>query len=222
MPRFNDDAEAAGLRFTFENNTSPGRQMPEASSGGVGLLDYDGDGWLDVYVVQGGLFPPLTHAGRTKRAVIGYFRNKGNGTFEDVSERSASLLSLVVTATGSLSEMLTMTDGPTCSSHVGRSYALYRNRGDGTFEDVTESWGLAGNRDWPTSAAFADFDGDGDLDLYVCHYLEWDSEHPPSCYDKVRKTYGGCSPPDYKALPDHLFRNDGGRFRRCHRSGRDC
>ena len=64
-----------------------------------------------------------------------------------------------------------------------RSYALYRNRGDGTFEDVTARAGLDGDRDWPTSAAFADLDGDGDLDLYVCHYGVWDSEHPMLCKD---------------------------------------
>ena len=62
-----------------------------------------------------------------------------------------------------------------------RSYALYRNRGDGTFEDVTVEAGLGGDRDWPTSAAFADLDNDGDLDLYVCHYLVWDAEHPRLC-----------------------------------------
>ena len=67
-----------------------------------------------------------------------------------------------------------------------RSYALYRNRGDGTFEDVTEAAGLGGDRDWPTSAAWADLDGDGDLDLYVCHYLAWDAEHPPLCGSSIR------------------------------------
>jgi hypothetical protein len=209
MPSFTDDAEAAGLRFTFENNTSPGRQMPEASSGGIGLIDYDGDGWLDIYVVQGGRFPCSPDAPNSGDRL---FRNTGNGMFEDVSKRSE-----IAALPRGYGHGVTVGDvdndgHPDLFITRWRSYALYRNRGDGTFEDATEAWGLAGNRDWPTSAAFADFDGDGDLDLYVCHYLEWDSEHPPSCYDSVRKTYGGCSPPEYKALPDHLFRNDGRRF----------
>ena len=93
-----------------------------------------------------------------------------------------------------------------------RSYALYRNRGDGSFEDVTRAAGLDGDRDWPTSAAFADLDGDGDLDLYVCHYGEWDPEHPLICKDPSGTIILTCDPRRVRALPDHLFRNDGGRF----------
>ena len=94
-----------------------------------------------------------------------------------------------------------------------RSYALYRNRGDGTFEDVTNRAGLSGDRDWPTSAAFADLDNDGDLDLYVCHYLAWDAENPRLCYSfPPKRDYIGCNPREFEPLPDHVFRNDRGRF----------
>jgi hypothetical protein len=101
-----------------------------------------------------------------------------------------------------------------------RAYSLYRNKGDGTFEDVTAGAGLEGDRDYPTSAAFADLDDDGDLDLYVCHYLVWDAENPKLCAFEpapgsrpgTPPVYRYCMPRDYPALPDHLFRNDGGRF----------
>ena len=93
-----------------------------------------------------------------------------------------------------------------------RSYALYRNKRDGTFEDITARAGLGGDRDWPTSAALADFDGDGDLDLYVCHYAAWDIDNPRLCRNPANNAYINCSPLDSAALPDHLFRNDGGRF----------
>jgi enediyne biosynthesis protein E4 len=93
-----------------------------------------------------------------------------------------------------------------------RSYALYRNRGDGTFADVTDQAGLGGDRDWPTSAAFADLDNDGDLDLYVCHYLRWDADHPRICRNLQRSIDVSCDPRSFEALPDHLFRNDAGRF----------
>ena len=66
-------------------------------------------------------------------------------------------------------------------------YDLFRNRGDGTFEDATERQGLAGARENPTSSAFADLDNDGDLDLYVCHYVRWNPDHPTICKNEQRR-----------------------------------
>jgi len=214
---FRDDAEAVGLRFTFDNGRSPLRQLPETTAGGIGLLDYDGDGWLDVYAVQGGRFPPdPARPGPGDRL----FRNRGDGTFADVTER-AGLASLP----GGFGHGVAVGDfdndgRPDLFLTRWRSYALLRNRGDGTFEDATKLAGLGGDRDWPTSAAFADLDNDGDLDLYVCHYLRWDAESPTPCkrtgttaesIDPDRR-FDYCMPHPFPALPDHLFRNDGGRF----------
>jgi enediyne biosynthesis protein E4 len=206
---FTDDAEAAGLRFIFDHGPSPLRQLPETMSGGVGLLDYDGDGWLDVYALQGGPFPPdpdAPHGGDR------LFRNRGDGRFEDVTQ-AAGLAGMVRGYGHGVAVGDYDNDGrPDLFLTRWRSYALYRNQGDGTFRDVTGPAGLGGDRDWPTSAAWADLDGDGDLDLYVCHYLAWDPQHPRICHrpDAQSNTY--CNPRDFAALPDHLFRNDGGRF----------
>ena len=93
-----------------------------------------------------------------------------------------------------------------------RSYALYRNKGDGRFEDVTARAGLGGDRDWPTSAVFADLDGDGDLDLYVCHYLLYNPANPRRCSHPEAPPRHECNPLDFPSLPDHVFRNDGGKF----------
>jgi tetratricopeptide (TPR) repeat protein len=207
--RFVDDALRAGLQFTFDNGLETFHQMPETMSGGIGLLDYDGDGWLDVFAVQGGAFPPRPDTPNTGDRL---FRNKRDGTFEDVTGRSG-----IAALPRGYGHGVTVGDfdgdgHPDLFLTRWRSYALYRNKGDGTFEDVTSRSGLGGERDWPTSAAFADLDGDGDLDLYVCHYVDWDSEHPRTCWDDTRKIHIFCGPPDFPSMPDHLFRNDGGRF----------
>ena len=206
---FRDDAEAVGLRFTYDNGETAIHQLPETMGGGVGLLDYNGDGWLDVYCTQGGAFPP-----DPSRPPSGdrLFRNRGNGTFEDATE-SAGIAAFARGYGHGVAVGDYDNDGhPDLFVTRWRSYALYRNKADGTFEDVTASAGLGGDRDWPTSAAFADLDGDGDLDLYVCHYLEWDPDRPKICRDSETQAYVTCSPRDFAALPDRVFRNDGGRF----------
>jgi tetratricopeptide (TPR) repeat protein len=212
VPRFVENAKELGLTFSQRNGTSTDTSQlipPTSSSGAVGVIDYDGDGWLDVYCVQSGEFPAgVTEGSETDRL----YRNRGNGKFEDVSDRTG--ISKLVRGYG---HDVTVGDIDN-DGHADlfltrwRSYVLLRNRGDGTFENVTERYGLAGDRDWPTSAAFADLDGDGDLDLYVCHYLKWDDKSTRLCTDPKDPSKYQCSPLSFESQPDHLFRNDGGKF----------
>jgi predicted Zn-dependent protease len=209
-PRFEDRASAAGLsEFIQDNGASPNHQLPEMASGGVGLLDYDGDGFLDIYCVQGGVFPPHPNSGRSGDRL---YRNRGDGTFLDATRASG-----IAGMPGGYGHGVAVGDydndgRPDLFITRWRSYALYRNRGDGTFEDVTKPAGLDGDRDWPTSSAFADLDNDGDLDLYVCHYGAWDSTNPEICRDPSGVVVVTCDPRRIRSLPDHVFRNEGGRF----------
>jgi predicted Zn-dependent protease len=210
VPEFRDDANAVNLNFVYDNGrTSRRPSPPEAMGGGVGLLDFDNDGWLDVYLVQGGPFPAGQSASQDGDRL---FRNKRDGTFEDVTERSG-----LAALSHGYGHGVTVGDydndgHPDLFVTRWRSYALYRNKGDGTFEDATLRAGLGGDRDWPTSAAFADLDRDGDLDLYVCHYLKYDENNPRRCSHPDSPAKHDCNPLDFDALPDHVFRNDAGRF----------
>jgi tetratricopeptide (TPR) repeat protein len=210
---FTDDAEAVGLRFVYDNAETALHQQPEPFGGGLALLDYDGDGWLDVYCVQGGPFAESSDTGSSPpRPGDRLFHNRGDGTFEDLTDRTGIGRFPRGHGHGVAVGDVDNDGRPDVFVTRWRSYALYRNRGDGTFEDVTDAWGLGGRRDWPTSAALADLDGDGDLDLYVCHYAAWDLANPRICRDPKTQAYLNCNPLDAEALPDHLYRNDGGRF----------
>ncbi len=210
VPRFEDRGPASGLAsFILDNGRSPMHQLPEAFCGGVGLIDFDGDGFLDVYCVQGGSFPPGRGAQMPGDRL---FRNRGDGTFQDVTA-AAGIAAMPRGYGHGVSVGDFDNDGhPDLFVTRFRSYALYHNRGDGTFEDVTDKAGLGGDRDWPTSSAFADLDNDGDLDLYVCHYARWDTDNPRICTDPSGTFKITCDPRVVESLPDHVFRNDSGRF----------
>lgn len=202
-PWFEETAVNARLNFKHSSGASGHFWMPEMMTGGVGLLDYDGDGYLDVFCVNGGSLDSTT----TNRPGNKLYRNLGNWQFEDVTERAG------VGGHGEYGMGCTCADydgdGGTdiYVTNVGTNI-LYHNNGDGTFTDVTREAGVGG-ASWGTSCAFFDYDGDGHLDLFVANYLKWSPTRELECF-----SHGGlrdyCSPMNYKApAVDSLYHNKG-------------
>ena len=202
-PWFTNVVSGSGLSFIHHSGASGRFWLPEMESGGVGLLDYDGDGLLDVFCVDGGSLDPDRPAAPAHRL----YRNLGQWRFEDVTAAAGlacpsgyGIGCTVGDYDGDGREDLYVTQ-------VGFN-RLYRNRGNGTFEDVTTRAGVAVNR-FSTSAAFVDVDQDGDLDLMVVNYVRWSPNIEMECFsDGGRRDY--CSPRNYNApTPTVLFRNRG-------------
>ncbi|WP_435019825.1 CRTAC1 family protein [Tundrisphaera sp. TA3] len=199
-----DRAAGSGVDFRFHAGSRGRHDLPEIMGGGLGLIDADGDGRLDVYACNGG---PISGDGPDPPSRL--FRNAGGGRFEEITaaaDAPGPSYAMGV-AVGDFDG-----DGRDDLFVSGwRDQRLYRNAGGGRFQDVTGRAGLS-SRDWGTSAAFADLDGDGDLDLYVATYLDYDPGAAPFCAaPDGRRDY--CGPEEFAAQPDHLYRNDGdGRF----------
>jgi hypothetical protein len=212
-PLFVEAAAATGLAFTHAHGATGQYYMAEIMGAGAALFDYDNDGDLDVFLVQGGSFDESQRAaGATSRL----FRNDlaaSGGTrtprFTDVTDRAGvGLRAYGMGAAvadydndGDL-DLFVTSFGPE---------TLFRNNGDGTFTDVTARAGVSDPL-WSTSAAFADYDRDGDLDLFVANYLDFTIAGNKVCHDAVgARDY--CSPRSYRPVPDRLYRNEGaGRF----------
>ncbi|HEY7574766.1 MAG TPA: CRTAC1 family protein [Thermoanaerobaculia bacterium] len=198
---FADVAASSGLLFKHDRGATAQHQLPETMGSGLAWLDFDNDGWMDLYVVQSGPFP---EAG-SPRAQDRLYRNE-KGKFTEVTRKAG----LADTAYGMAATAADYdSDGNTdvLVTNFARNI-LYRNRGDGTFEDVTAKAGAAGSG-WMTSAAFADFDGDGDLDLFVVRYLDYSVEKNMFCGDAVSGKRDYCHPSLYPPIGNLVFRNDG-------------
>jgi hypothetical protein len=205
---FEEVAAARGLRFTTNSGRTARRHQPETMVSGVALLDYDGDGRLDVYAVNGAPIDGLRKTGPEYWNRL--FHQNADGTFTDVTEKAGVAgrgydLGVV---TGDYDN-----DGDPDIFVAGlRRNTLFRNNGDGTFTDVTEAAGLARPDPtygtlWAVAAAFVDYDHDGRLDLFVSNYCVWDPAKEPLCGDPSRPDY--CHPKQYQGLPNSLFHNRG-------------
>ena len=208
-PLFVESSDAAGLEFTHVNGAAGQYYMPEVMGSGAALFDYDNDGDLDVFLVQGGTLGTAPDAAAPGSRL---FRNDladRRLRFTDVSARAGVGLRAYgmgaavgdYDADGDL-DLFVTTFGPE---------TLFRNNGDGTFTDVTKEAGTSDDL-WSTSAAFLDYDRDGDLDLFVANYLDFTVAGNKLCQDPVgARDY--CTPRAYRPVPDRLYRNDGnGRF----------
>jgi hypothetical protein len=201
-PWFIEDARASGIDWVHDSGHHERYFIPESASGGAALLDIDHDNDLDVYLVQGGslLDPPA------QRPPNRMFRNRGDGTFEDVTEQSGTgdrHYGMGV-ATGDYDN-----DGDMdlYLSNLGPN-VLFANNGDGTFTDVTATAGV-GHEGFGSSAAFVDYDKDGDLDLFALVYLYWTPETERDCHNTLGELEY-CKPASYDAPAiDVLYRNNG-------------
>lgn len=206
-PWFEERAKASGLDFRHWVAKERNYYMPETVTGGVGLIDYDSDGDLDVYFVQGGDLkdPSLFDVGNR------LYRNLGDATFEDVTEE-AGVGDLSYGMGCAIGDYDGDGDPDIYVTNVGPN-VLYQNNGDGTFTDVSKEAGVD-HSGFGASCTFGDLDGDGDLDLFVVNYIGW------SIATELECTTGGglvdyCSPKNYQApAPDLLYLNQGdGTFR---------
>jgi hypothetical protein len=199
--RFVDAATKAGIDFRHYNGATGQYYYVETYGSGAGFLDYDNDGWLDVYLVNGA---SLTGAAPSPPPVNHLYRNRGDGTFSDVTAASG---------TGdpgygmgcSAADYDNDGDQDLYVANFGPN-VLYRNEGNGTFSDVTRQAGVGDPR-WASSCGFLDYDRDGDLDLFVTNYVDYAVAADVPCAEGTIRSY--CDPDTYSPITDLLYRNEG-------------
>jgi hypothetical protein len=204
--QFRDITAQAGLRFTHNNAAFGKKYLPETMGPGCAFLDYDGDGYPDILLVNGEDWPGYKRVASTLKL----YHNNHDGTFTDVTVKAGLAVALfgLGVAVGDYDN-----DGhdDIFVSALGQSH-LFHNTGNGTFTDVTRAAGLWGPNEFSTSAAWVDYDRDGKLDLVVANYVQWSLEGDLRCtLDGTHKSY--CTPESYKGTSARLWHNLGnGKF----------
>jgi hypothetical protein len=213
---FSDATAESGIDFQHAASPTTQKYLIETMGGGVAVLDYDDDGWLDIFFANGAeLLDPMPPGARPRKPVPRFanrlYRNDRDGTFTDVTA-AAGLLAAEGYAMGAA------TGDYDNDGHVDLyvtqygANQLYRNLGDGRFEDVTLRAGAAVGG-WSSSAAFVDYDADGHLDLFVCRYVDWSFGVNPYCGERRPGYREYCHPRSFKGITSVLLRNRGdGRF----------
>ena len=206
---FEDVAAEAGLDFQHFSGSPEKQYILESMSGGVAWIDFDRDGWMDLYLVNGGHWEELVQGKRTVSNAL--YRNNGDGTFTDVTGKAGvgNRHWGMGVAAGDYDndgwvDLFVCNYGPN---------TLYRNNGDGTFRDVTATAGVGDGR-WGVSASWGDYDADGRLDLYVTNTVQFDYKAPDPMDCHYRGITVQCGPLGMVGDSDILYRNNGdGTFR---------
>ena len=210
---FEDISEEAGLtKWTHKMGTPEKTYLVETKGSGIGLIDYDNDGWLDIYVVNGSTFDALDGKETPPHAAL--FHNNHDGTFTDVAAQAG-----VTNDRWGMGVAIADYDNDGWPDIYVTNWGknrLYHNNHDGTFTDLAEKAGVTlGN--WSSGATWGDYDGDGRLDLFVAGYLHFDRDHLPvaevngvrNAFCMFRGAPVSCGPRGLKGEPDHLFHNNG-------------
>ena len=198
---------ASGISWVHTAGLSPEKYLPQSTGAGCAFLDYDNDGWMDIYLVNSGKCDIFTPTQPLRNAL---YRNNRDGTFSDVTEKAG-------VPGGGYGMGLAVGDYNADGfpdlyvTQYGRSI-LYRNNGDGTFTDVTEHAGVAAPG-WASSAVWFDYDNDGRLDLFVCRFVDFDKTKHHNCGAPGIPALKGlneyCYPRIYSPMPSWLFHNNG-------------
>ena len=207
--RFEDVTSRSGIDFTADSNPTPNKNQPETMLSGLGLIDYDNDGYLDIFFINGAALPSLQKD--SPKFYNRLFHNNHDGTFTDVTEKAGLAgdgFDMGV-AVGDYDN-----DGwqDIYVASVTKNH-LYHNNHDGTFTDVTDKAGVGspmykGKKMWSAAAGWVDYNNDGKLDLFVSNYCKWEVNKDPVCLSGGRlRAY--CHPKFYEPLPSTLYRNNG-------------
>ena len=207
VPRLVDITASTGIHFN--HLASPEKKyIVESMSGGVALIDYDGDGWPDIYFTNA---PDVAMQLAGKKARSALFHNNHDGTFTDVTDKAG--VGYPCWAMGAAVGDYNNDGWPDLLVTCFNGVVLYRNNGDGTFTDVTKQTGLDKDYGWATGAAFGDYDGDGWADLFVPHYAKISLSDLPKFGSLITCQYHGirvqCGPRGLPGYPDALYHNNG-------------
>ena len=196
-----DITKAAGLTYRHNSGATGKKYLPETLGPGVAFIDYNGDGWQDLFFTNGKDWPGQ----RRRTSTLELYRNNQNGTFSNVTT-TAGLAREIYGMGTAVGDFDNDSDPDLFVSALGQSL-LFQNT-NGVFRDVTKEAGLFGPDDFSTSAAWLDYDKDGYLDLYVANYVQWTPATDIRCtLDGTEKSY--CTPESYKGSSARLWRNKG-------------